>query len=214
MQETKPVIILLGPQGSGKGTQGKRLAQKLDLPYLETGQLLRDEIASGSELGNRFASIINSGWHLEDEDINAFMKDTIHQTLVQFGGFALDGFPRSIGQADASDSVALPSHVILIDIPDEESIRRLSARRQCSVDGKIYNMITNPPKQGEVCDECGAKLIQRADDTKEGIQKRLDWYHKDTKPLIERYAKQGVLHRIDGTPSIQEVEKSVDKIFS
>jgi adenylate kinase len=101
----------------------------------------------------------------------------------------------------------------LIDIPDKESIRRLSARRQCPKDGKIYNMITAPPKNNETCDDCLTKLVRRDDDTQEAIQKRLDWYHKDTKPLVGRYEDIGVLHRIDGMPSISEVEKSVWKIF-
>ncbi|MBI1961299.1 MAG: nucleoside monophosphate kinase [Parcubacteria group bacterium] len=214
MEHRKPVIILLGPQGSGKGTQGKRLAQKLEIPYLESGKLLRDEIASKSELGNQFAEVINSGGHLDDDDINAFMKSKLQETLAAFGGFVLDGFPRSQGQADASDAVAMPSHVILIDIPDQESIHRLSARRECPKDGKVYNMITDPPKDDETCDDCAARLIQRVDDTPSGIQKRLDWYHNDTKPLIERYEAQGVLHRIDGTPSIDAVEQSVREIFA
>ncbi|MBI2050448.1 MAG: nucleoside monophosphate kinase [Parcubacteria group bacterium] len=214
MQKNKPVIILLGPQGSGKGTQGKRLAQKLEIPYLETGKLLRDEIASKSARGNQFAETVNSGGHLADQDISAFMKAKMEQALSSSGGFVMDGFPRSQGQAEASDAVAAPSHVILIDIPDQESIRRLSARRECPKDGRVYNMLTNPPKSDELCDDCNTKLVQRADDTPAGIQKRLDWYHKDTKPMLDRYEAQGILHRIDGTPSIDEVEKSVGEIFA
>ncbi|MBI4122585.1 MAG: nucleoside monophosphate kinase [Parcubacteria group bacterium] len=214
MKPTKPVIIFLGPQGSGKGTQGKRLAEKLNINYLETGKLLRDEIASGSERGRVFGPIINAGGHLADADVSAFMKDTMEEALAKAGGFLLDGFPRSVGQADAAETVASPSHVVLIDIPDQESIRRLSARRQCPTDGRVYNLLTDPPKRDELCDDCGAKLVQRADDTPEGIQKRLDWYHGDTKPLIDRYEARGILHRVDGTPSIPEVEQAVWEIFA
>jgi|TARA_B100001971_G_C18238862_1_gene569322 adenylate kinase len=214
MNQVKPVIIILGPQGSGKGTQGKRLAKKLEIPYLETGQLLRDEAELDTERGKFFASIINHGGHLEDKDINAFMQDKIKQAYDSSGGCALDGYPRSEGQAEASDSVAKPTHVLLIDIPDEESIRRLSARRRCPKDGKIYNMVTAPPKNNETCDDCGEKLEQRDDDTPNAIQKRLDWYHKDTQPLIDRYEKLGVLHKIDGMPDIPEVEKLVWSVFS
>lgn len=213
MKSTKPVIILLGPQGSGKGTQGKRLAAKLGIPYLEAGKLLRDEIASGSDRGQVFEPIVNAGGHLSDEDVSAFMKDKMKEAFAQAGGFLLDGFPRSMGQADAAETVASPTHVVLIDIPDQESIRRLSARRQCPTDGRVYNLLTDPPKRDEVCDDCGTVLVQRADDTAEGIQKRLDWYHNDTKPLVDRYEARGILHRIDGTPSIAEVEQAVWRIF-
>jgi adenylate kinase len=213
MNSEKPVIIILGPQGSGKGTQGKMLAKKLDIPYLETGGLLREEIASESERGVSFGSIINTGGHLSDEDVNDFMKGKIKNAVDSENGAIVDGFPRSTGQADGFEQVAKPTHALLIDIPDKESIRRLSARRQCPKDGKIYNMVTNPPKNDEVCDDCKTKLEQRVDDTPEAIKKRLDWYHKDTKPLIERYKTQGILHELDGTPSIEEVEKSVWKIF-
>lgn len=214
MAEQKPVIIILGPQGSGKGTQGQKLSEKLGLPYLEAGQMLRDEIASGSERGKFFGSIINSGGHLADKDMGDFMRDKLKDAHEQSGGFIVDGFPRSNGQADIFESVALPTHVLLIDIPDAEAIRRLSARWQCPQDDKIYNLITNPPQNDMLCDDCQTKLVQRVDDTPSGIQKRLDWYHKDTQPLMERYEKQGVLHRIDGTPSIEEVEKAVGEIFS
>tara|TARA_Y100000310_G_scaffold55919_1_gene51247 strand:+ start:125 stop:769 length:645 start_codon:yes stop_codon:yes gene_type:complete len=213
MKAQKPVIIILGPQGSGKGTQGKKLAKKLDIPYLEAGKLLRAESDLDTEQGKFIASIIHKGGHLEDKDINSFMADKLKEIYKSSKGYALDGYPRSYGQAEASDSVAKPTHVLLIDIPDKESIRRLSARRQCPKDGKIYNMITAPPKNNETCDDCSTKLVRRDDDTQEAIQKRLDWYHKDTKPLVGRYEDIGVLHRIDGMPSISEVEKSVWKIF-
>ena len=213
MNTKKPIIILLGPQGSGKGTQGKKLAKKLDIPYLETGQLLRDEIASGSEDGKRFASFMDKGDLVPPEDAIALMSKKITQAVSDSGGAVIDGFPRSAEQAKGFPKEIEPSHVILIDLPDKESIRRLSARRNCPKDKKIYNMITAPPKNNETCDQCGEKLVQRDDDKEDAIKQRLDVYHKDTEPLVEKYEEQGILHRIDGMPDIPEVEKSIWKIF-
>jgi len=214
METKKPVIILLGPQGSGKGTQGKKLMEKLTLPYLEAGQLLRDEIASGSEEGKYISSVIDKGELLPDEFMNKFMAAKIAAAVRASGGMIADGYPRRLGQAQSFDRAAKPTHVILIDIPDKESVRRLSARRQCPTDKKIYNLITNPPKHDEVCDDCGAKLVQRVDDTPEAIEERLKLYHSDTEPIITHYESQGILHRIDGTPDIPEVEKAVSEVFS
>lgn len=213
MSDIKLVIILLGPQGCGKGTQGKRLAAKLNLPYLEAGGLLRAEVASNSERGRYFGTIINDGGHLPDNDVSSFMADKIKEACANNGGVIVDGFPRSGGQADAFAAVVKPTHALLIDIPDEESVRRTSGRWQCPACKTIYNLSSNPPQQAGVCDVDGAKLIQRSDDTPEGIQKRLAWYHKDTQPLIDRFAKEGILHRIDGTPPIEEVWQAVQGIF-
>ncbi len=213
MNNKKPIIILFGPQGSGKGTQGKRLAEKLGIQYLETGQLLRDEIASGSEKGKYISSVIDKGNLLPDKYIIEFMAEKIKRAIETKSGVIVDGFPRRAGQADMFEKIANPTHVILIDIPDSESIRRLSARRRCPKDGTIYNIITNPPKNDEICDKCGTKLEQRKDDTSESIKKRLNQYHSDTEPLVDRYEKKGILHRIDGMPPIDEVEDEVWKIF-
>ncbi|MEK7189156.1 MAG: nucleoside monophosphate kinase [Patescibacteria group bacterium] len=213
MQEQKPVIILLGPQGSGKGTQGKRLAEKLGLPYLETGQLLRDEKATGSEEGKLFASFLDRGALVPAQYVVALMSRKIQEAITESGGVIIDGFPRNAEQAGGFPKDSNPTHVLLFDIPDQESIRRLSARRMCPKDDMVYNMITDPPQRDEACDDCGATLIQRADDTPTAIRERLDIYHKDTEPLLERYEASGVLHRIDGAPSIEEVEKSVWEIF-
>lgn len=187
MQERKPVIILLGPQGSGKGTQGKRLAQKLGIPYVEAGKLLRDEISSKSPRGKYISSVIDAGTLLPDDFISEFMADKITQAVEQYQGVLADGFPRRIRQAEAFDKIAKPTHVLLIDIPDEESVSRLLLR---------------------------AQKENRVDDTREKILYRLRQYHSDTEPLVDRYERQGVLRRIDGTPSIDDVEKSVWEVFS
>lgn len=210
----KPVIILLGPQGSGKGTQGKKLAEKLAIPYLESGQLFREEAALTTEQGKYVASVINGGGLLPDEFTNKFMAEKVAATVAAAGGAVVDGYPRRIGQAQAFEQVVKPSHVLLIEIPDEESVRRLSARRQCPRDEKIYNLITAPPQHDEVCDDCQTKLVQRVDDTPEAIRYRLQQYHTDTEPLVARYKAQGILHKIDGMPSIPEVEKAVERIFA
>jgi len=177
---------MLGPQGSGKGTQGKKLAKKLNIPHLETGKLLRDEIASKSEAGKYISSIIDAGTLLPDEYVSNFMKEKIKSSVLEFEGVVVDGFPRRQGQADAFEEVIKPTHVILINISDKESMKRLILR---------------------------AKIENRVDDTEERIKYRLSQYHSDTEPLIDRYKKQGVLYTIDGMPSISEVEKSVNKIF-
>ncbi|MBU2575522.1 nucleoside monophosphate kinase [Patescibacteria group bacterium] len=186
MTQQKPIIILLGPQGSGKGTQAKKIANKLDIQYLEAGKLLRNEIASGSERGIYISSLINKGTLLPDEYISKFMEEKITLAVKESNGIIVDGFPRRQGQADAFEKIIKPTHVILIDISDEESMNRLMLR---------------------------AKIENRIDDTEERIKHRLEQYHSDTEPLINRYDKQGILHRIDGTPDIPEVEKSISKIF-
>lgn len=213
MNQAKSVIVLLGPQGSGKGTQGKKLAAKLSFSYLETGQLLRNEIASASEQGKYISSIIDSGALLPDEFTNEFMGEKISAALIDANGLIIDGYPRRIGQAEALSRFTTPTYAILIDISDNESLRRLAARRQCPKDKRIYNLITNPPQQGEVCDDCGTKLEQRVDDTPAAIQERLNLYHSDTEPILAWYEKQGILRRIDGTPDIPAVEESIWNIF-
>ncbi len=214
MQENKPVIILLGPQGSGKGTQGKRLAVKLAIPYLETGQLLRDEAATGSDEGMHIGSFLNAGKLVPAPAVIALMSKKIRDAVSQTGGAAIDSFPRNAEQALGFPKEVMPTHVLFFDIPNEESIKRLSARRVCPNDKRIYNLISQPPAHDESCDDCGTKLVQREDDTPAAIQERLDIYRRDTAPLLDRYEAQGVLHRIDGTPSIPDVEKAVWEIFS
>jgi len=187
MQEKKSVIILLGPQGSGKGTQGKRLAKKLGIQYLESGKLLRDEIVAGSAQGKYISSVIDNGTLLPDDFINEFMAGKIAPAVESQAGVLVDGFPRRIRQAQAFARIVKPTHVLLIEIPDEESISRLLLR---------------------------AQKENRLDDTREKILYRLRQYHTDTEPLIDYYEEQGVLRRIDGTPSIDAVEQSVWEIFS
>ncbi len=184
MTSNKPVIIMLGPQGSGKGTQGKMLAKKLDIPYLETGQLMRGEMKKGGKRADFMSSIINSGGLMPDDFTNEFMNEKINEAKKT--GFAMDGYPRRIRQAEFLDTIVKITHAILIEIPDEETIKRIMLR---------------------------AEKENRIDDTKEAIKKRLGWYHEEVEPLNKRYEKQGILHKIDGIPSIEEVEKSVWEIF-
>jgi len=214
MQKNKPVIILLGPQGSGKGTQGKRLAARLGIPYLETGQLLRDEAATGSEEGIYIASFLNAGKLVPAETVVALMSKKIREGVHANGGAVIDSFPRSLEQTDGFPGEVTPTHVLFFDIPNDESVKRLSARRVCPKDKKVYNLISQPPIQNETCDDCGTKLVQRDDDTPVAIRERLEIYHRDTAPLLDQYEAQGILHRIDGMPSIPEVEKAVWEIFA
>src|SRR3989338_8761858 len=167
--ENKFVIVLLGPQGSGKGTQGQKLAARLNLRYLETGQLLRDEIATDSEPGKYIASVIDNGALLPDDFINDFMANQVKQALSS-QGVIIDGYPRRLGQAEFLQKIVAPTHAVLIDITDEETVKRLSSRRRCPKDNKIYNLLTAPPKNDELCDGCGTKLEHRVDDQPEAIR--------------------------------------------
>jgi len=214
MTNQKPIVIIIGPQGSGKGTQGKRLAEKLKVPYLETGQLLRDEIARGSDEGLLFASYMNKGDLVPAERVVALMSDKIRNAVTESGGAVIDSFPRNKEQALGFPSDVHPTHVLAIDITEDETIKRLSARRVCLNDKKIYNLISNPPKHDEQCDVCGAKLVQRDDDTPDAIRQRLSVYKQDTEPVLEQYQALGIVHRIDGMPPIDEVAKAVGEIFA
>ncbi len=214
MTDKKPVIILLGPQGSGKGTQGKVLAEKLGVPYLETGQLLRNEIATGSALGKRFASFMDQGNLVPPEDAIALMSTKIREAVKSTGGAVIDGFPRSPEQAQGFPEDITPTHVLAFELPKDESIKRLSARRVCPKDKQVYNVLSQPSKEEGICDLCGTPLEQRHDDTPEAIAQRLDVYHAETEPVIALYEPQGIVHRIDGTPSIPEVTQSVAQLFS
>ena len=190
------------------------LAKNLGVSYLETGQLLRDEIATGSKEGEYIASFVNNGNLVPAETAIALMAKKIKESVDATGGVVIDGFPRSLEQAKGFPKDVVSTHVLFFDILNKESIKRLSARRVCPKDKNVYNLISKPAKRDEVCDECGAKLIQREDDTPSAIQQRLDVYSKETKPLLDYYKKQGILIHIDGTPSIEEVKKAVWKIFA
>jgi len=202
-------LILLGPPGSGKGTQGERLQEDFHLPYYATGDILRAAVKDGTELGKTAKDHMDGGGLVPDEVIIGVIGERVESPEAA-DGFILDGFPRTIGQAEAlgeeMDKLGRQlSAVVLIDVGDDEVQRRLGGRRTCAKNGHIFHVDFDPPKNEGVCDVCGARLIIRDDDKPEVIAKRLDTYHAQTEPLVDFYEKQGILKRVDGDQKPDDV---------
>ena len=206
-------LVLLGPPGAGKGTQAERLINDFDLPYYATGNILREAIASESELGKQAKEIVERGDLVPDDLISAVIEQRLDSGEAD-DGFLLDGFPRTIGQAEMLQG-ALDKRgrsltaALLIDAPDAEVIRRLSGRRTCTKNGHVYHVEFDPPKHEGVCDQDGSRLVQREDDKPETIAKRLEVYHEQTEPLIDWYEERGKLRRFDGTRTPEEVNSHI-----
>jgi adenylate kinase len=206
-------LVLLGPPGAGKGTQAERLINDFDLPYYATGNILREAIASGSELGKQAKEIVDAGDLVPDDLIFQVIEERLDSGEAD-GGFLLDGFPRTIGQAEMLEP-ALDKRgrrltaALLIDAPDEEVVRRLSGRRTCVKNGHVYHVEFDPPKREGVCDQDGSRLVQRDDDKPETIKNRLEVYHEQTEPLIKWYEERGLLRRFDGTRTPDEVNSHI-----
>lgn len=208
-------IVILGPPGSGKGTYSDGVSKKFGIPHISTGDLVREAIKSGSELGKRIESYYNKGLLVPDEIIIQLLKDRLSKDDCK-KGFILDGFPRNINQAKFLDEIVRVDLVIYIDVPDEIIINRLSTRRICKNCGAIYNLRTMPPKRPGICDRCGGELYQRDDDKPETIKERLKVYREHTAPLIEYYRERGILKefKVEKEISPQEGIDSVIKIIS
>jgi adenylate kinase len=206
-------LILMGPPGAGKGTQAERLVDDFDLPYYATGDILRAAISEGTELGRQAKPIVEAGELVPDELMTGVIMERIDTPEAE-DGFILDGFPRTVPQAEALNE-ALERRgrsltaALLIDAPAEEVIRRLSGRRICEKNGHVYHMAFDPPKNDEVCDQDGSRLIQRDDDTPETIEKRLAVYSEQTEPLIDWYDERGLLRRFDGSRPPEEVHSHI-----
>jgi adenylate kinase len=203
-------LILLGPPGAGKGTQAERLRDDFSLPHISTGDILRAQVADGTELGQQAKRYMDAGELVPDEVIIGMISGRLGEADAQ-DGFLLDGFPRNEHQAEALAGALEEvdrrlTSVLLIDVPDEEVVRRLAGRRMCVKNpAHIYHVDFDPPKHEGVCDQDGARLVQRDDDREETIRKRLEVYHGQTEPLIAYYDSTGLLRRFDGTRSADEV---------
>jgi adenylate kinase len=193
-------LVLLGPPGAGKGTQAEKLEEDFHLPYVATGNLLRAAVAEGTELGVAAEEYMRRGDLVPDDLIIKMILERVGDD-----GVLLDGFPRTVGQADALEERLGLTAALLIEVEDEEVVRRLSGRRVCSQNGHPYHVEFNPPKHDDVCDIDGSKLIQRDDDRPDTVRKRLDVYHAQTHPLVEFYEGRGLLRRFDGARPPTEV---------
>jgi adenylate kinase len=211
-------LILLGPPGSGKGTQGERLQEDFRLPYYATGDILRAAVKEGTELGKQAKEYMDRGDLVPDDVIIGVIAERL-QDEAAADGFILDGFPRTLPQAEALDAKMKElrreiTAVILIDIPEEEVLRRLGGRRTCEKNpSHIYHLEFDPPKKEGVCDLDGAKLIVRDDDKPEVIRNRLAQYREKTEPLIDYYEDRGILQRVEGELAPDEVEERIHALI-
>jgi adenylate kinase len=211
-------LILFGPPGAGKGTQAERLRGDFRLPFISTGDMLRGNVKDGTELGTQAKAFMDAGELVPDELIVAMAADRLNEDDAR-DGFILDGFPRTIDQAKALDKQLEEmgrrvTAALLIDVPDEEVVRRISGRRVCVKSGHNYHVDFDPPKNDGVCDQDGSRLVQRDDDKPDVVQKRLDVYHAQTSPLIGYYDNQGLMRRIDGTRSPTDVHDHIRAVIA
>jgi adenylate kinase len=211
-------LILFGPPGAGKGTQAERLRKDFELPYIATGDMLRANVKEQTELGKQAKAYMDAGDLVPDELILAMAAGRLNEDDAQ-DGFILDGFPRTLEQAQAldrqlSDMGRRVTAALLIDVPDEEVIRRLSGRRMCVKSGHSYHVEFDPPKHEGVCDQDGSRLVQRDDDKPEVIENRLRVYHEKTKPLVDYYDKLGLMRRIDGTREPADVHGHIRAVIA
>jgi len=195
-------LVLLGSPGSGKGTQGERLQEDFRLPYYATGDILREAVREETEVGKQAKQYMDRGDLVPDEVIIGVISERVASAEAQ-DGFILDGFPRTEPQAEALDDAMDElgrdlTAAVLIDVPDEETVRRLSGRRICAKKGHVFHVDFDPPKNEGVCDICGARLLIRDDDKPEVVENRLQQYHEKTEPLVAYYERAGILRRVDG----------------
>ena len=210
-------IIMLGAPGAGKGTQAKKIAVKYQIPHISTGDIFRANIKNGTELGMKAKSYMDAGGLVPDEITIGMLLDRIHEEDCK-NGYVLDGFPRTIPQAESltkalGDMGEAIDYAVNVDVPDENIINRTSGRRACLSCGATYHIVYNPPKKEGICDVCGQQLVLRDDDKPETVKKRLDVYHDQTQPLIEYYKKAGVLAEVDGTLDMEEVFQAIVRIL-
>ena len=204
-------LILLGAPGAGKGTQAELLLQKLGIPGISTGNMLREAIANGTELGKKVKSYMDGGLLVPDELIMGIVAERVAQPDCA-NGFILDGVPRTLAQAEALDAAGVViDHVVSIEIDDAVIEGRMTGRRVCSACGGSFHVVANPPKTEGVCDLCGGELVIRKDDAPETVRKRLEVYHAQTEVLMDYYGKQGKIRHIEGNQSIEGANEDILK---
>ena len=210
-------IIMLGAPGAGKGTQAKMIADKYGVPHISTGDIFRANIKNGTELGMEAKKYMDQGLLVPDELTVRILLDRVAQDDCK-NGYVLDGFPRTIPQAEVLDSelTKLGDHIdyaINVDVPDENIVKRMSGRRACLTCGATYHTEHVPPKKEGICDVCGSELVLRDDDKPETVKNRLNVYHEQTQPLIDFYTEKGVLKTVDGTVPMEEVFAAITAIL-
>lgn len=212
-------IVLLGGPGSGKGTQAKKLTEKLGVPQISTGDIFRAALKEGTPMGLKAKTFMDKGELVPDDVVIGVVEERLAKPDLD-KGFMLDGFPRTLGQAEALDKIMVTlnkgiDHAILVDVPDEELVARLAGRRTCknSACGKMYHVMFNPPKAEGKCDACGSELYQRDDDNETTIRERLAVYNSATAPLIDYYAGKGLLRRVKGVGPIEDIFTSIEKVL-
>jgi len=203
-------LIFFGPPGAGKGTQAKKVAEKLGIEHISTGDILREAVNKGNDLGKKVQVIIEKGELVPDEIMNELVK----MKIKELNSFILDGYPRTLEQAKSLDKILKELNkpidaVVLIDVSEEEVVKRISSRRVCPNCGRVYNLITLKPKNDEICDNCGTKIIQRKDDREDIVRERYKIYQKTTHPVIEFYRKNNTIITIDGSKDVEEVTKEL-----
>lgn len=216
-RESKMKIIMLGAPGAGKGTQAKLIAEKYSIPHVSTGDIFRANIKDGTQLGKEAKEYMDQGLLVPDELTVKILLDRVAKKDCK-DGYVLDGFPRTIPQAEVLDEALkeLDDQVdfaINVDVPDENIIRRMGGRRACLACGATYHTEYIPPKSEGICDVCGKELVLRDDDKPETVKNRLEVYHKQTQPLIDFYQKKGILKSVDGTVSMDEVFAAITAIL-
>ena len=210
-------IIMLGAPGAGQGTQAKKIAEKYQIPHISTGDIFRANIKNGTELGKKAKTYMDQGLLVPDELVCDLVVDRVQQDDCK-KGYILDGFPRTIPQAESLDAALsrlgeAVDYAINVEVPDENIVKRMGGRRACVGCGATYHLVYAAPKKEGICDNCGAELILRDDDKPETVQKRLGVYHEQTQPLIDYYTKKGILKEVDGTMDMGDVFKAIVEIL-